>query len=121
MSDSDNNQQQPKFRSGPIVVWVSVGIAVIWAALFAFLRLWSQLEAPNRRLFHRHDSRLQRMLRKLTWRAPMRSAADLSRRRSSFEKTPMDTLRADRFRSGRPVRLPLGSLPRSSNQVSRQS
>ena len=33
----------------------------------------------------------------------------------------MDTFRADRFRSGRPVRLPLGSLERSSNQVSRQS
>ena len=36
MGDSDDNQQQPKFRSGPIVVWVSVGIAVIWAALLLF-------------------------------------------------------------------------------------
>ena len=36
MGDSDNNEKQPKFRSGPIVVWVSVGIAVFWAALLLF-------------------------------------------------------------------------------------
>ena len=36
MGDSDDNQKQPQFRSGPIVVWVSVGIAVLWAALLLF-------------------------------------------------------------------------------------
>ena len=36
MGDSDNDKKQRKFRSGPIVVWVSVGIAVFWAALLLF-------------------------------------------------------------------------------------
>ncbi len=36
MGESDNNKKQPKLRSGPIVVWVSVGIAVFWAALLLF-------------------------------------------------------------------------------------
>ena len=36
MGDSDNDQNNQIPFKGPIVVWVSVGIAVIWAALLLF-------------------------------------------------------------------------------------
>ena len=60
------------------------------------------------------------MLRKFTRRGTHAFSGGFQALQVLFESS-MDTFRADRFRSGRPVRLPLGSLERSSNQVSRQS
>ena len=68
MGDSDNDKKQPKFRSGPIVVWVSVGIAVFWAALLLFFGYGANSRHLIVEFFHRNDSRLQGMLRKFTRR-----------------------------------------------------
>lgn len=37
MNEPNDRENEPKFRSGPMVVWISVGIAVIWAALLLYI------------------------------------------------------------------------------------
>ena len=37
MTKPSNDNQEPKFVAGPAVVWVSVGLAVLWAAVLLYV------------------------------------------------------------------------------------